>query len=60
MAAADYIREQGVYGGEGNYPGAVMYERDGDAVVRKNACVFGPGRHLLCGVGAARPRWPRR
>ena len=45
----DYIREQGVYGCEGNYPGAVMYERDGDAVVRKNACVFGPG-DIYCAV----------
>jgi len=38
----DYIREQGAFGAD-NYPGAVMYERDGDAILRKNACVFGPG-----------------
>ena len=39
----DYIREQGVYGEAENYPGAVLYERDGSAILRKNACVFGPG-----------------
>ena len=39
----DYIREQGVYGEAENYPGAVVYERDGSAILRKNACVFGPG-----------------
>ena len=38
-----YIREQGVYGSAENYPGAVVYEMDGDAMRRKNACVFGPG-----------------
>ena len=39
----DYIREQGVYGEAENYPGAVVYERDGSAILRRNACVFGPG-----------------
>ena len=39
----DYIREQGVYAAAENYPGAVVYERSGDAILRKNACVFGPG-----------------
>ncbi len=24
-------------------PGAVVYERDGDNITRKNSCVFGPG-----------------
>jgi len=24
-------------------PGAVVYERDGDKITRKNSCVFGPG-----------------
>ena len=38
-----YIQEQGVYGSAENYPGAVVYELDGDAMRRKNACVFGPG-----------------
>ena len=38
-----YIQEQGVYGGAENYPGAVVYELDGDTIRRKNACVFGPG-----------------
>ena len=39
----EYIREQSVVNGQNNYPGAVVYERDGDAILRKNACVFGPG-----------------
>ena len=26
-----------------NFPGAVVYLRDGDTILRKNACVFGPG-----------------
>lgn len=43
----DYIREQTVMAGEGNMPGAVVYERRGDAIYRKNACVFGPG-DLYC------------
>lgn len=39
----DYIREQSVAPGEGNMPGAVVYEREGDTIFRKNSCVFGPG-----------------
>ncbi|MCW8127479.1 DUF899 family protein [Microbulbifer halophilus] len=39
----DYIREQSVVPGEGNTPGAVVYEREGDTIFRKNGCVFGPG-----------------
>ncbi len=39
----DYIREQSVYEGSDNFPGAVIYQRDGDRVLRKNSCVFGPG-----------------
>lgn len=39
----DYIREQSVMEGDDNFPGAVVYERDGDTILRKNACVFGPG-----------------
>ena len=38
-----YIREQSVMEGHDNYPGAVVYQRDGDTILRKNACVFGPG-----------------
>ena len=41
--AGAYIREQSVFKGDDNFPGAVVYERDGDAILRKNACVFGPG-----------------
>jgi predicted dithiol-disulfide oxidoreductase (DUF899 family) len=39
----DYIREQSVSEGAENMPGAVVYERDGDKITRKNDCVFGPG-----------------
>ena len=46
-----YIREQGVFGEAENYPGAVLYEREGERIRRKNACVFGPG-DLYCAV------WP--
>ena len=38
-----YIREQSVMSGADNFPGAVVYQREGDAIVRKNACIFGPG-----------------
>ena len=38
----DYIREQTVMEGADNVPGAVVYERKGDVIYRKNACVFGP------------------
>ncbi len=43
----DYIREQSVMAGENNMPGAVLYERRGDRVFRKNSCIFGPG-DLYC------------
>ena len=38
----DYIREQSAMAGADNVPGAVVYERSGDKISRKNACVFGP------------------
>lgn len=47
----DYIREQSVMPPGNNVPGAVLYERDGDTILRKNACVFGPG-DLYCSM------WP--
>ena len=45
----DYIREQTVLPGEDNMPGAVVYEREGNIIRRKNACVFGPG-DLYCAM----------
>ena len=45
----NYIREQGVLDGDDNYPGAVVYRRDGDAILRMNSCVFGPG-DLYCSM----------
>ena len=44
-----YIREQTVVDGQDNYPGAVVYKREGDRVLRFNACVFGPG-DLYCSL----------
>lgn len=46
-----YIQEQTVLADSGNMPGAVVYERHGDQILRKNACVFGPG-DLYCAA------WP--
>ncbi len=45
----DYIREQSVAGGQDNYPGAVVYKRDGDRILRYNDCAFGPG-DLYCSL----------
>ncbi len=39
----NYIQEQTVMAGQDNMPGAVVYQRNGDRIVRKNATVFGPG-----------------
>jgi len=43
----DYIKEQTAQPGVDNMPGAVVYERTGDQIRRKNSCVFGPG-DLYC------------
>ena len=48
-ADGDYIREQSVIDGQDNYPGAVVYERDGDTILRKNSCAFGPG-DIFCAM----------
>ena len=39
----EYIQEQSVMKDSNNMPGAVVYERDGNKIYRKNDCVFGPG-----------------
>jgi len=39
----DYIREQTAQAGVDNMPGAVLYRRSGDAILRANSAVFGPG-----------------
>ena len=44
-----YMREQSVVAGQDNYPGAVVYQRQGDIILRRNACVFGPG-DLYCSM----------
>ena len=59
----DYIREQTTLAGEDNMPGAVVYERDGDTIYRKNSCTFGPGDlycptwHLLALAGISEDDW---
>lgn len=45
----EYIQEQTVMDGQANMPGAVVYERNGDRISRKNAAVFGPG-DLYCSI----------
>ena len=45
----DYIKEQTVVDGSTNMPGAVFFERKGDQIFRRNACVFGPG-DLYCSM----------
>ncbi len=52
----DYIREQSALpGGEAtgaqNMPGAVVYERDGERILRRSSAVFGPG-DLYCSLWA--------
>lgn len=44
-----YIQEQTVMDGDNNTPGAVVYERDGSRITRKNAAIFGPG-DLYCSI----------
>jgi len=45
----DYLKEQNVSPDESNAPGAVVYERSGDRITRKNAAIFGPG-DLYCSI----------
>lgn len=44
-----YIQEQNVSPDGGNYPGAVVYEKVDGQILRRNACIFGPG-DLYCVV----------
>ncbi len=43
----DYIQQQTVMEGQQNAPGAVVYERRDDTVLRRSSAVFGPG-DLYC------------
>ncbi|NRB39762.1 MAG: DUF899 family protein [Pseudomonadales bacterium] len=52
----DYIQQQSVQPGQENMPGTVVYQRDGDKIMRKNACMFGPGDQycsMWCLLGLA-------
>lgn len=56
-----YIQEQSVCEEDGNAPGAVVYERDGDRILKRSSTEFGPGDNYctmwdflgLAGVSAA-------
>lgn len=48
-SGGDYIREQSVREEQSNMPGAVVYERNGERITRKNRCLFGPG-DLYCSM----------
>lgn len=48
-AGGQYIQDQNVMPDEQNAPGAVVYERNGSRIIRKNAAVFGPG-DLYCSI----------
>ena len=58
-----YIREQTVTEGMDNAPGAVLYQRSGEQVLRKNSAIFGPGDrfcslwHLLALAGVEEGGW---
>ena len=39
----EYMSDQIDADGAVNMPGAVVYERDGNNIMRKNSCLFGPG-----------------
>ena len=45
----DYIREQTAQAGVENMPGVVVYERDGDTIIRRDSAIFGPG-DLYCSL----------
>ena len=58
-----YIREQSTMPGQDNMPGAVLYERAGDTILRRNAVPFGPGDifcpawHFLAMAGHGADEW---
>ncbi|MEM9621026.1 MAG: DUF899 family protein [Pseudomonadota bacterium] len=58
-----YIHEQTVMADQSNMPGAVVYARDGDTILRHSSCVFGPGDlycpawHLLGLAGISEADW---
>ena len=58
-----YIREQSAMEGKDNMPGAVVYERSDERVLRRNSAIFGPGDlycslwHLLALAGFDQDEW---
>ncbi|MEQ8369301.1 MAG: DUF899 family protein [Alphaproteobacteria bacterium] len=58
-----YIREQAIQPGHDNYPGCVVYRRDGAAIRRRHAAAFGendlfcPAWHLLAMAGRGEDDW---
>jgi predicted dithiol-disulfide oxidoreductase (DUF899 family) len=59
----EYMAEQSVMDSGGNMPGAVVYTRDGNTILRKNSVVFGPGDrfcsawNLLALAGLGEDKW---
>ena len=59
----EYIQQQSVSSDPGNYPGAVMYERHGDRILRRNSVSFGPGDmfcshwNILAMAGLSASNW---
>lgn len=58
-----YAEEQTTLDGYNNMPGAAVYERQDEKIMRKNTCVFGPG-DLYCAqwsllglAGLGEPEW---
>jgi len=40
-----YIRENSVWAEDSNAPGAVVYERDGERILKRSSTAFGPGNN---------------
>ena len=59
----EYLTEQSAQEGAGNMPGAVVYTREGETILRKNAVVFGPGDrfcsawNLMALAGVSEDNW---
>jgi len=46
---SNYIKEQTVMEDQNNMPGAIVYEKVGNKIIKKNSCIFGPG-DLYCAM----------
>ncbi|MYD45923.1 MAG: DUF899 domain-containing protein [Gammaproteobacteria bacterium] len=59
----DYAKDHTTLGEYGNVPGAAVYVRKGDQILKKNACMFGPGDvycamwHIFALAGIKEDKW---